>query len=120
MSSVVSFVLRPVVFAPPRHDTDAQNLAWLLLGVVTRPPNGSHGVQGVAGSIPGSFVARAKFRCTSLTLRFATSAVCASFASTSNRARMFSFDGTTSGRPLYSLPFDTRLVPAPAAARRSG
>ena len=52
MSSVVSFVLRPVVFAPPRHDTDAQNLAWLLLGVVTRPPNGSHGVQGVAGSNP--------------------------------------------------------------------
>src|SRR5438445_1278351 len=33
---------------------------------------------------------------------------------------LFSLDGATSGRPAYSLPFDTRLVPAPAAARRSG
>jgi len=29
-------------------------------------------------------------------------------------------DGTTSGRPAYSLPFHMRLVPAPAGAGRSG
>src|SRR5882762_10828355 len=34
------------------YDTDAQDLARLLLGVVTRSPNESHGVQGVAGSNP--------------------------------------------------------------------
>ena len=48
MSLVVSFLLLPVAFASPGHDTDAQNTAELLLGVVTRPCNESHGVQVAA------------------------------------------------------------------------
>src|SRR5438445_7743620 len=44
VSSALSLVLLPVVFALPRYDTDAQDLACLLLGVVTRSPNEPHGV----------------------------------------------------------------------------
>jgi len=53
---VVSFgviLLRfPVDLRGPSHNTDAQNIAKLLLLVVTPPSNEAHGVQGVVGSSP--------------------------------------------------------------------
>jgi hypothetical protein len=51
--SLVVILLRfPVDLRGPSHNTDAQNIASLLLFVVTPPSNGPHGVQGVAGSNP--------------------------------------------------------------------
>jgi len=52
VSFTVSFSRHSVDLRVRCYDTDAQDLAWLLLGVVTRSPNESHGVRGVAGSNP--------------------------------------------------------------------
>ena len=52
VSYAVSFLRHSVDFRTCCYDTDAQNTAWLLHVVVTRPSNRSHGVQGVAGSNP--------------------------------------------------------------------
>ena len=52
VSFAVSFSRHWVDLRVRCYDTDAQDLAWLLLGVVTRFPNESYGVQGVAGSNP--------------------------------------------------------------------
>src|SRR5712691_5790369 len=52
-SRVVSFVVIllqfPVDLRDPSHNTDAQNIASLLLCVVTPPRNRGHGVQGGRG-----------------------------------------------------------------------
>src|SRR5437879_6129221 len=52
VSFAVSFSRHSVDLRVHCYDTDAQNFAGLLLGVVTRLPSESHGVQGVAGSNP--------------------------------------------------------------------
>ena len=52
VSSVVILVQFPVDLRSPSRNTDPQNIAKLLLFVVTPPTNGPHGVQGVAGSNP--------------------------------------------------------------------
>jgi len=49
VSLAVSFSRHSVDLRVRCYDTEAQDLALLLLGVVTRFPNESHGVQGVAG-----------------------------------------------------------------------
>src|SRR5882724_7545716 len=52
VSLAVSFSRHWVDLRARWYDTDAQNTASLLLGVVTRPSSDSHGVQGLAGSNP--------------------------------------------------------------------
>ena len=62
LNSVVSFVVIPLQFPVdlrgPTHNTDAQNIAWLLFFVVTPPTNRPHGVQGGRGLSAGRVKSR--------------------------------------------------------------